>query len=147
MSKILKTAIESVNDVKTLLDQADVSSNVGLTGEIRLINLKLNSSFEDIVIFCNGSGSSQITENIIHINIHVPNLKNQPSGVPNSVDNTQPNTERMEEIGKAIMNVVDNYHGFDFKIELETTGEVIPNGSKWYYNIVLRYYYLRRDQN
>ena len=39
MGKVLKTAIESVNDVKSLLDQADVSSNVGLTGEIRLINL------------------------------------------------------------------------------------------------------------
>ena len=147
MSKILKTAIESVNDVKTLLDQADVSSNVGLTGEIRLINLKLNSSFEDIVIFCNGSGSSQITENIIHINIHVPNLKNQPSGVPNSTDNTQPNIPRMEEIGKAIMNVVDDYRGYDFFLKLENSGEVIPNGSKWYYNVVLRYFYLRSDQN
>lgn len=147
MSKILKTAIESVNDVKSLLDQADVSSNVGITGEIRLINLKLNSSLEDIVIFCNGSGSSQITENIIHINIHVPNLKNQPSGVPNSADNTQPNVARMEEIGKAIMNVIDDYRGYDFFLKLENSGEVIPNGSKWYYNVVLRYYYFRRDQN
>lgn len=147
MAKILKTAIESVNDVKTLLDQADVSSSVGLTGEIRLINLKLNSSLEDVVVFCNGSGSSQITQNIIHINIHVPNLKNQASGAPNSIDNTQPNVARMEEIGKAIMHVVDDYQGLDFFLKLENSGEVIPNGSKWYYNVVLRYYYLRRDQN
>lgn len=147
MGKVLKTAIESVNDVKTLLDQADVSTTVGLTGEIRLINLKLNSSLEDIVIFCNGSGSSQISENIIHINIHVPNLKNQPAGVPNSTDNTQPNVSRMEEIGKAIMSVVDDYRGLDFFLKLENSGEVIPNGSKWYYNVLVRYFYLRRDKN
>lgn len=147
MGKVLKTAIESVIDVKTLLDQADVSSSVGLTGEIRLINLKLSSTLEDVVLFCNGSGSSQITENIIYINIHVPNLKNQPSGATNSTDNTQPNVARMEEIGKAIMNVVDDYRGLDFFLKLENSGEVIPNGSKWYYNVVLRYYYLRRDQN
>lgn len=146
MSKILKTSIDSVLDVINVLEMADVKTNTSLTGDIRLVNRKLDSTLEDIILFCNASGASQITENIIHINIHVPNKKNQPSGNPTAKDNTQPNIERMQDIGRVVMEVLDEYRGFDFSIHLETTGEVIPDKDKWYYNIVLRYFYLRKDK-
>jgi len=76
----------------------------------------------------------------------VPNLKNQQTELPNAVDNKQPNTVRMEEIGAYVMNVVDNFRGFDFILNLDSSGEIIPDGGKWYYNIVVRYFYLRRDK-
>lgn len=135
-----------MNDIKTVLEMADVTTNVSLTGDIRLMNQRLNSSKEDIVINTIVAGAEQVTTGFFNINIHVPNLKNEPSGVPNAVDNTQPNIARMEEIGSVIMEVLDDYRGNDFFIQLDSSGEVIPNNGKWYYNIVLRYFYLRSDK-
>lgn len=142
-----KTDIAAMSDIKNVLEMSDVKTNATLTGDIFLMNRKLNSDKEDIVINTIVAGSEQISIGFFNINIHVPNLKNQTSGVPNSIDNTQPNIPRMEDIGNLVMEVMDDYRGDDFFIQLESFGEVIPNNGKWYYNIVLRYQYLRTDKN
>lgn len=146
MDKAIKTAIGSMEDVKEALELADVLGNTGLTGEIRLILRILNSKNEDIVINCIVPSATQITENIINVNLHIPNLPAIPAGVPNTVDNGQPDIARMEEIGKFLIEVLDGFRGYDFFTEVETTGEVIPDGKNWFYNIVIRYFYLRRDK-
>lgn len=142
----LKTAIQSLDDVIQVLEMADVKTNTGMTGDIRKFIRVLNSKNEDIVLNCPTSSAEQITENIININVHVPNLQNQPSGSPNSVDNAQPNELRMREIGDYVMEVLDGYRGHDFMIHLNSAGEVIPDGKNWYYNIVIWYTYLRREK-
>ncbi|WP_144036549.1 hypothetical protein [Sphingobacterium psychroaquaticum] len=143
----LKTAIGAMEDIVEVLELSDTVINTSLTGEIRLMNQRLNSDKEDIVLNTIVTNAEQVTEGVFNINIHVPNLKNQSSGTPTSRDNTQPNIARMEEIGRYVMNVVDGFRGADFFLNLDSTGEVIPNGNKWYYNIVVRYFYLRKDKN
>ena len=133
-------------DIKSVMISKNVISQTALTGEIRLINQRLSSEKEDIILNTIVANAEQVTEGVYNINIHVPNKKNQPSGNPTAKDNTQPNVERMQDIGRVVMEVLDDYRGFDFSIHLETTGEVIPDKDKWYYNIVLRYFYLRKDK-
>lgn len=136
-----------MNDIKEVIEMADIITNTSLTGEIKILNRKLNSEKEDIIINTIIAGADQVTEGYFNINIHIPNLKNQPSGIPNTVDNTQPNIPRMESIGAVIMEVIDGFRGFDFSLNLDSSGEVIPDGKNWYYNIVVQYIYLRRDKN
>lgn len=144
-NKSIKTAISAMNDIKEALEMADVKTNTSLNGEIRILSQKLNSDKEDIVINTIVANAEQVSEGVFNINIHVPNLKSQPSGVPNAIDNTQPNIVRMNDIGSVVMDVIEGFRGYDFFISLDSSGEVIPDGSKWYYNIVVRYFYLRRD--
>lgn len=134
-------------DIKEVIELADVSSNALLTGEIRIINRRLNSDTEDIVINTIVTSAEQVTEGYFNINTHVPNLKNQQSTNPSVIDSTQPNIVRMEEIGSTLMRVIDDYRGFDFILHLDSVGEVIPDGNNWYYNFKVKYTYLRRDIN
>jgi len=145
MGKYLKTAIGSIEDVKHVLEQSDVKSENNLTGGFYLLNRLLNSKTEDIVLNSIVAGANQITENILNVNIHVPNLPGVTAGTPNTLDNTQPNTIRMETIGRSVLEILDGYRGFDFFLEIISPGEVIPDGKNWYYNIVIKYFFLRRD--
>ena len=145
--KALKTAVQAMVDIKEVIELADVSSNTLLTGEIRIINRRLNSDTEDIVINTIVTSAEQLTEGYFNINTHVPNLKNQQSSNPTVIDSTQPNIGRMEEIGFTLMRVIDDYRGFDFILHLDSGGEVIPDGNNWYYNFKVKYTYLRRDIN
>lgn len=146
MDQKLKTAGESIDDVINVLDMADVINNISLTGSIRKYVRVLNSKKEDIVLNCSASSAEQITKNYINVNVHVPNLINQPGGTPNSVDNTQPNSNRMQEIVEHLSEVLDGYRGFDFFINIETAGELIPENGNWYMNIGVWYNYLRKDK-
>ncbi|OYD41166.1 hypothetical protein [Sphingobacterium cellulitidis] len=142
----LKTAGQSLDDVINILELADVVTNVCLTGSIRKYVRVLNSKKEDIVLNCSASSAEQITKNYINVNIHVPNLVNQPGGTPNSIDNTQPNSVRMNEIVDHVCEVLDGYHGYDFFLNLETAGDLIPDGDNWYMNIGIWYNYLRKEK-
>lgn len=141
----IKTALSSIEDVKNILTTSDVSREVSLTGGIYSLIRLLNSKKEDVVINSIVSESNQITENILNINVHVPNLAAIPAGSPNMVDNGQPDILRMKEIGEAVANLLRGYRGFDFFIEIVSEGEIIPDGKNWYYNIVIRYFFLQRD--
>lgn len=146
MRQYLKTAIGSLEDVKNVLEQSDVKREKNLTGGFYLLNRLLNSKKEDIVLNSIVAGANQITENILNVNIHVPNLSSIPSGSPNTLDNTQPDIIRMEAIGRSVLEILDGYTGFDFFLEIISPGEVIPDGKNWYYNIVIKYFFLRRDK-
>lgn len=146
MNQILKTAGESIDDVINVLEMADVINNISMTGSIRKYVRVLNSKKEDIVLNCSASSAEQITKNYINVNVHVPNLINQLGGTPNSVDNTQPNSIRMQEIVKFITEVLDGYRGFDFFLNIETAGELIPENGNWYMNIGVWYNYLRKEK-
>ncbi|MCY4781442.1 hypothetical protein ORI89_17415 [Sphingobacterium sp. UT-1RO-CII-1] len=141
---VLKTALQALNDVVEVMELADLKSNVGLTGSYHVVSRGLSTK-EDIVVNSVKSGADQVSETIININIHVPNLKSQSAENPSAIDNTKPNTQRMEEIGKMVMEVFKDYRGYDFFTRLFNSGEVIPNGSGFYYNIVVWYTYLQKD--
>ncbi|MFD1770873.1 hypothetical protein [Sphingobacterium suaedae] len=146
MDHYIKTGISSLEDVKQVLEMADVKSNTGLTGDVLILMRVLNSSKEDIVLNSSKAGAEQITVNPINVNIHIPNLKNQPGATPNTVDNTQPDIKRMEEVGRVVIEVLDDYRGFDFFLRVDSAGEVIPDGKNgFYYNIVIWYTYLRKE--
>lgn len=142
----LKTAGQSIDDVINVLEMADVVSNVSLTGSIRKYVRVLNSKKEDIVLNCSASSAEQITKNYINVNIHVPNLVNQPGGTPNSIDNTQPNSARMNEIVDHVCRVLDGYRSHDFFLNIESAGDIVPDGGNWYMNIGVWYNYLRKGK-
>lgn len=146
MDAKLKTGLDSLYDVKTVIEMADVKTNTGLTGDIRILMRALNSTKEDIVLNSSSAKAEQITRNVINVNIHVPNLKGQPAGTPGVVDNTQPDHLRMNSIGKTVCEVLDGYRGFDFFLQVDSPGEVIPDGKNGFYNnIVIAYTYLRKE--
>jgi len=146
-TKVFKTAVQAMEDIKAVIEMADVITNTSLTGELRIMNRRLNSDKEDIVINTIVASAEQITEGYFNLNTHVPNLKNQVAANPTATDTTQPNIARMNEIGSVLMEVIDDYRGFDFILQLDSGGEVIPDGKNWYFNFKVKYTYLRRDKN
>lgn len=146
-TKVFKTAIQAMGDIKQVIEMADVITNTSLTGEIRIMNRRLNSDKEDIVINTIVVSAEQITEGYFNVNTHVPNLKNQVAANPTATDTTQPNIQRMQEIGSILMEVIDDYRGFDFILHLDGGGEIVPDGKNWFYGFTVKYTYLRRDKN
>lgn len=147
MDAKLKTGLDSLYDVKTVIEMADIITSTGLTGDISILMRALNSQNEDIVLNASSAKAEQITRNVINVNIHVPNLKNQPAGTSSAVDNTQPDHQRMNSIGRTVCEVLDGYRGFDFFLQVDSPGEVIPDGKNGFYNnIVIAYTYLRKEK-
>lgn len=146
-TKVFKTAVQAMDDIKDVIEMADVITNTFLTGEIRIMNRRLNSDKEDIVINTIVVSAEQITEGYFNVNTHVPNLKNQLAANPTATDTTQPNIHRMQEIGSILMEVIDDYRGFDFILQLDSGGEIVPDGKNWFYGFTVKYTYLRRDKN
>lgn len=146
-TKVFKTAVQAMDDIKDVIEMADVMTNTFLTGEIRIMNRRLNSDKEDIVINTIVVSADQITEGYFNVNTHVPNLKNQLAANPTATDTTQPNIQRMQEIGSILMEVLDDYRGFDFILHLDSGGEIVPDGKNWFYGFTVKYTYLRKDKN
>ncbi|UXD67752.1 hypothetical protein MUK51_10985 [Sphingobacterium faecium] len=146
-TKVFKTAVQAMDNIKEVIEMADVITNTSLTGELRIMNRRLNSDKEDIVINTIVVSAEQITEGYFNVNTHVPNLKNQVASNPTATDTTQPNIQRMQEIGSILMEVVDDYRGFDFILQLDGGGEIVPDGKNWFYGFTVKYTYLRRDKN
>lgn len=146
-TKVFKTAVQAMDDIKEVIEMADVITNTSLTGEIRILNRRLNSDKEDIVINTIVVSAEQVTEGYFNVNTHVPNLKNQVAANPTATDTTQPNIQRMQEIGSILMEVIDDYRGFDFILHLDSGGEIVPDGKNWFYGFTVKYTYLRRDKN
>jgi len=142
--KTIKTDLDAMDDIKSLLVSAGISDE--LTGEIRIAQRRLGSTKEDCVINCLLWDADQFQAGVFNVNFHVPNLTGQVSENPTATDRTQPNTERMVELGKMAVAVLDDHHGGDFALSLRNPGKLETNGaSEWLYNIEVNYMYLRRD--
>lgn len=142
----IKTAIGAMRDVIDVIKGSSIQISTGMTGDVFITSRPLSSKAEDIVINCPAAGAEQVTQILININTHVPNLSMVPSGgAPNAIDKTQPDLDRMEEIGALVMEVFRNYRGFDFFTRLENRGEVMPDGKGGhFYNVLIWYTYLQR---
>jgi len=143
MSKTIKSVFDAMDDIKGVLVSSNIPSSIN--GEIRIAQRRLDSTKEDIVINSLLYDADQKQSGIFNVNIYVPNLSNQTAENPTSKDNTQPNKERFSEIGEDVVKALDNYHGHDFSIQLRNPGELDNYGTKWLYNIEIRYSYLRTD--
>jgi len=145
MKKTIKTAIEAIEDINNVLVSKGVAETVNLTGQIRNTNRVLDSDKEDIVTNCLYFDAEQFQGGEFNINIHVPNLENQPSDNPTVIDNTQPNLSRMQEIAEAVIAALDYYHGPDFSLYVSRPGELTPEGKNWFFNIRTQYNTVRLD--
>lgn len=146
MKKTIKTAVDAIDDINSVLVAKGVDASVGLTGEIRNTNRMLDSDKEDIVTNCLFFDAEQFQGGDFNINAHVPNLLNQPTPNPMATDNTQPDIERMQVIGKAIIEAVDYHYGHDFFLHVSRPGELTPDGNNWFYNIRVEYRTVRLDK-
>lgn len=141
--KTLKGSIEAMEDVKFVLEGVGIPSMI--TGEIRLFQRRLGSTKEDCVINTLIWDAEQIQGGILNVNFHVPNLPGQVGENPTARDNTQPDIERMEQLGKVAAAALDRYEGYDFSLKLRDPGQIENLGSQWMYNIQVEYTFLRID--
>lgn len=143
--RTIKTAMDAMEEIKLALDNSYHISTVGLTGEIRILSRKLNSTKEDIIINTVTVNAGQIQEGLFNVNVHMPNLKGQPSENPTMVDNTQPDLTRMIEIGNAAIDTLNEVWQYDSHFSIDNAGEPIRDDKEWFLNILVRYYALRTD--
>lgn len=145
MDKTIKTDLDAMNDIRLLLEDAGIPALI--TGEIRIIQRRLDSAKEDCVINTLLWDADQFQGGVFNINFHVPNLSGQVGENPTAVDKTQPDVERMVELGKIAVAALDDHHGYDFSLKLRNPGTVEGNGStEWLYNIQVDYIHLRTDK-
>lgn len=145
MKKTIKTAVDAIDDINSVLVAKGVDASVGLTGEIRNTNRALDSDKEDIVTNCLYFDAEQFQGGEFNINTHVPNLVGQPTPNPMATDNTQPDIDRMQVIGKAIIAAVDYHYGTDFTLHVVRPGELTPDGNNWFFSIRVQYRTVRLD--
>lgn len=143
--RTILTAIDAMEHIKATLESANIASQVGLTGEIRTLSRRLNSMKEDIVINTIVFTSEQVQEGFFNVNTHTPNLTGQVAGNPTMTDNTQPNLERMYEIGNAVVSALNEVWLFDSFFSIDNGAEPARDDKDWYINIKVRYYALRID--
>lgn len=139
----IKSVFDAMEDIQHVIVTAGIPDMI--SGELRVASRRLGSNKEDVVINSLIYDADQKQSGIFNINIHVPNLKNQPAENPTAVDNTQPNIGRLREIGGEIVKAVDRYDGFDFSLRLRSPGEVESDGLEWMFNIQVIYQSLRTD--
>lgn len=143
IAKVLKNSIEGMKDVKSVLIVAGIEDLI--TGEIRLFQRKLGSTKEDCVINTLIWDAEQIQGGVLNINFHVPNLPGSSAENPTVVDNTQPDIERMEYLGRIASSKLDGYIGPNFSLKLRDPGHIENFGTQWLYNIQVEYTFLRTD--
>jgi len=143
MTKTIKSVFDAMDDIKQVLVNAGLSNLIN--GEIRIVQRRLNSTKEDIVINSLIFDADQKQGGIFNINIHLPNLKNQTAENPIAKDNTQPDVVRMRFLGDEITKAVDCHYGFDFSLRLRNPGELEGNNNDWLLNIQVNYNFLRTD--
>lgn len=143
MTRSLKTSVEAMNEIKSILIDAGIPAL--LNGEIRIFQRRLGSKTEDCVINTLLWDADQFQGGIFNVNFHVPNLVNQPAANPTTKDNTQPDIVRMEQLGKVAAAALDAYEDFDFSLSLRNPGKVEGFGNEWLYNIQVNYLAVRRD--
>lgn len=144
MDRTLKSSIQAMQDIKNVLTTACITSVIN--GDLRLMQRKLGSKKEDVVINTLIFDAKQSQSGVFNINIHVPNLLNQPSANPTSLDNTQPDISRFEAIAQIITNAIDDYCGDDFNLQLHEAGQLLNNGLDWIFNIPVWYNFIRTDK-
>lgn len=145
IDKTIKTDLDAMNDIRSLLVKAGIPDLI--TGEIRIIQRRLGSSKEDCVIGCRIWDADQFQTGLFNVNFHVPNLTGQVGENPTAVDKTQPNIDRMVELGKIALSVLDDYHGGDFALSIRNPGTVsYVGGIEWLYKIEVNYLHLRTDK-
>lgn len=133
----MKTGVEMVRDGFTLININAVQSLI--TGGIYLFERPQNSDKIDVVLNTLALTTAQLQNGIFNVNIHCPNLKDV---VINGVtDNTQPDVYSMASIGKVVTELLKDYNGTDFKLDVQTPGLPIRDSdSTWYLNIRVNYY-------
>lgn len=140
----IKTSMDAMQEIKSVLDSSAQVSGVNINGEVRIASRKLNSTKEDIIINTATFSSAQIQEGVFNVNVHLPNLKGQASENPTMIDNTQPNLDRIIEIGNAVVSAMNEAWLFDSHFSMDNGAIIERDANDWYVNIRVRYYALRQ---
>lgn len=137
--------MDAMEEIKSVLDNSSFVVNTGLTGEVRLLSRKLNSTKEDVIINTIAFGGGQVQEGFFNVNIHLPNLKGQPSDNPTVIDNTQPNLLRLDTLGRAAIDILNEVWLNSSDFSVDSAAPPRRDDKDWYLNIVVRYKALRID--
>lgn len=132
----MKTGIQMVKEGRTLINVNDVTTL--LTGNIYLFERPKNSTKIDIVVNSIVLTNEQLQQGVFNYNIHAPNKADVV--VDDVQDNSQPDVETLEAVTNAVMAIVADYVGEDFRISAQTTGLPIRDvDNTWYVNIRANY--------
>jgi len=125
IEKTIKTDLDAMNDIRVLLEDAGIPALI--TGEIRIIQRRLDSAKEDCVINTLLWDADQFQGGVFNINFHVPNLSGQVGENPTTVDKTQPDVDRMGELGKIAVAALDDHHVYVYSLIPRNSGPVVGN--------------------
>lgn len=138
----MKTGIEMATDGFTLINVDVVNSLI--TGACYLLERPQNSDKIDVVVNTLALTAAQLQNGVFNVNIHCPNLKGVVIGGEN--DDTQPDVVSMTSIGKVVTEILKDYNGFDFKLDVQTPGMPIRDtDGNWYVNIRVNYYSFQQN--
>ena len=141
--RTLKSSLDACHSIKALLIKYGIDS--ALSGGIYIATRPVGSTQEDCVINTTYADADQVQTVLINVNFHVENLKSQPSDNPTATDNTQPNRERLNQLGELAAAVLDSQESTDYSLRLRNPGKIEGYQNDWYYNIVVEYTHLRKD--
>lgn len=132
MGKTLITASQAAKEIFNILKESEIT----ISGNIYIDSRPLNSEKEDIVVRTLAMNGGQRQAGVVNVNIHVPNL--HLIG-----DNTQPDRKRLNTIGNACLNALDDVWGRNYNFHLQNAGTIEGDGKDWFLNIRVRFHSIR----
>lgn len=138
----MKTGIEMVQDGFTLINVNAVTSLI--TGIVCLFERPKNSDKTDVVLNTLALTSAQLQQGVFNVNVHCPNINGLV--INGSTDSTQPDIQKMLQVGNAIINILKDYNGQDYKLDVQTPGLPLRDSDgTWYLNIRVNYFAFQTD--
>ena len=130
-----KTAPQVVTELYKILKTSVVNTSV--TSNIFKYERTLNFKGECIVINTLPLTTEQLQKGVANVNYFVPNIKNT---TVNPVDETQPNSARLEAGAKIIDELLKEYWGDNYVFEITQSIPTANDVNKeWYINFRINY--------
>jgi len=124
----MKTGIDIVKDVKSLLDVPELTTQID--GKIWLFNRPQSSTKKDITISLLTSNNEWQQNAVVNIRIHAQNPPLSFAGSKN-IDNTMPDIDSFEPLIKIVCSLTDTQWKSKFRTFVTNAGELFrqPDGN------------------
>lgn len=132
-----KTTLDAVDKVFEVLDASALETEI--TGKIWKNRKPVgDDDKENVVVNSLSINNLQLQQGLVNVNVHVPNISVRVDGI---TDTTMPNHERLRELAKMTVDVLDDNWGSDFNFDVQQQVLVQDEVTKsWYINIRLNFY-------
>ncbi len=129
----MKDTFDVMADVISLLNQPEFTALVD--GAIWANARPNNSAKTDVVVGCSAPSNDHTQVSYGFVNIYVPEKE-----IPNGAGQLVPHYEKMRELCKAALPLLDTQFRYSFQLEVETSGEIEQDAdNSWFVHIGFKY--------